>query len=105
MSERRGELVRLHTERSVEQLPGAGIEHLEEAAVEHDAGGVALAPFDGQLSAVGEGRHAGCLGPDTEMRIMARVIPAVRAGVNAGPLSAVAAFMPGIQALRVRTGE
>src|SRR6185437_5933955 len=68
-AEDRGEFVRFDPECGVEQLPSAGVEDLEEAAVEHNARGVALAPFDGQLPAVGEGRHAGCLGPDTRTRI------------------------------------
>ena len=34
-----------------------GIEQLEVTAVENDAGGVALAPFDGELPVVDEGCH------------------------------------------------
>src|SRR6476646_9781757 len=59
-----GELMRLHAERCLEHFPGVGVEDLEEAAVEHDAGWIALAPFDGQLPAVSERRHAGCLSSD-----------------------------------------
>src|SRR5205814_6758524 len=55
------ELVRLHAERRLEHLPGAGVEDFEEAAVEHDAGRIALAPRDGQLPAVNERRHSVCL--------------------------------------------
>src|SRR5664280_2413242 len=57
------QLMRRHAERGFEQHPGADVEHLEKAAVEHDAGRVALAPFDGQLSAECERRHANCLRP------------------------------------------
>src|SRR5262245_27636790 len=53
-------LVRLDPERRLEHLPCAGIEDLEETAVEHDPGRVALAPLDGQLPAIDERRHA-CL--------------------------------------------
>src|SRR6476620_3518202 len=59
-----GELMRLYAERCLEHFPGVGVEDLEEAAVEHDAGWIALAPFDGQLPAVSERRHAGCLSSD-----------------------------------------
>src|SRR5262249_37047501 len=56
-----GKLTRLHAKGGLEQLPGVGVEDLEEAAVEHDPGRIALAPFDGHLPAVGERRQAGCL--------------------------------------------
>src|SRR5262245_37665014 len=59
-AESAGEVLRLHAERRLEHVPGVGVEDLEEAAVENDAGRIALAPFDGQLPAVGE-RHACCL--------------------------------------------
>jgi hypothetical protein len=50
--------MRLDAERRQKHLPGAGIEHFEETAVEHDAGRVALAPFDRQLPAESERCHA-----------------------------------------------
>src|SRR5262249_55291554 len=52
------EIGRLDPKRGLEQLPGARVEHLEEAAVEHDARGIALAPFDCELLAIGKGHHA-----------------------------------------------
>src|SRR5262245_20669121 len=57
-AERVRQLVRLDPERRLEHLPGAGIEDLEETAVEHDPGRIALAPFDGQFPAMDESRHA-----------------------------------------------
>ncbi len=60
--------MRLHAEGGLEHFPGVGVEDLEVAAVEHDAGRIALAPFDGQLPAVGERRHAGCLGSHDALR-------------------------------------
>src|SRR3974377_2567045 len=50
--------MRGHAERGFEQQPRIDVEHLEEAAVERDAGGVTLAPFDRELSAEDERRHA-----------------------------------------------
>src|SRR4029078_2994043 len=55
-----GEVLRFHAEGCLEHVPGAGVEDLEEAPVEPEAGRIALAPFDGQSPAVGE-RHAVCL--------------------------------------------
>ena len=46
--------VRLDAERSLEQAPGAGVEIFEHAAVENDAGGIALAPLDAQGAAIGQ---------------------------------------------------
>ena len=56
-------LVWLDAERGLEHLPRARVEHLEEAAIEHDPRGIALTPLDCELFAIGEGRHA--LGPTT----------------------------------------
>ena len=41
----------------LEQRPGAPIEEFEEAAVEHDAGRIAMGPFDGELPAADEIGH------------------------------------------------
>src|SRR3974377_2020727 len=49
--------MRGHAERGFEQQPRIDVEHLEEAAVERDAGGVTLAPFDRELSAEDEKSH------------------------------------------------
>ena len=48
------ELMRLDAERGLEQKPGAGVEEFEETRIEYDAGRVAIAPGNGQLSAVDE---------------------------------------------------
>src|SRR5262249_44408630 len=53
-------LVRLAAEPRLAYLPCAGIEDLDETAVEHHPGRVALAPLDGQMPAIDERRHA-CL--------------------------------------------
>src|SRR5258707_720552 len=45
-------------EHGLEQQPGSGVEIFEEARIEHDAGGIAVAPFDDLLPAVDERRHA-----------------------------------------------
>src|SRR5690242_9788227 len=66
-AERICQLMRLHAERGLEHAPGAGVEDLEETAVEHDAGRIALAPFDAQRAAIGE-RHAGCLTSHNALR-------------------------------------
>src|SRR4029450_10748599 len=57
-AERVRQLVRFDPERRLEHLPGAGIEDLEETAVEHDPCRIALAPLDGQFPAIDERRHA-----------------------------------------------
>src|SRR5262245_49409038 len=57
-SERVSQLVRLDPERRLEHLPGARVEDLKETAVEYDPGRIALAPLDGQFSAIDERRHA-----------------------------------------------
>src|SRR6476620_10685863 len=56
--EGRCQLVRLHVERRLEQLPRAPIEILEEAAVEHDARRVAMTPFHRELPPVDKIGHA-----------------------------------------------
>src|SRR5215471_19264016 len=48
----------LDAERGLEQGPCADVEIFEEAAVEHDAGGIAVAPFDRDLPAIDESGHA-----------------------------------------------
>src|SRR5262249_1844705 len=53
-----GKLVRLDTKGGLQHLPGAPVEHLEEATVEHDTGGIALTPFDRELFTIGKGHHA-----------------------------------------------
>jgi len=53
----RRQLVPGHTERGLEQRPGAGVEDLEESGVENDAGRIAIAPFDPELPAVDEIGH------------------------------------------------
>ena len=50
-------LVRLHAERGLEQVPARRVEKLEEAAVEDDAGRVAIGPVDGELPLVDEVAH------------------------------------------------
>ena len=57
------ELRRPHAERRLEQQPCAPVEELEEAAVEYDAGRIAMTPFDGELPAIDEIGHTG-FGPD-----------------------------------------
>src|SRR5919197_1928740 len=52
------QLVWPDVERRFEQAPRAPIEKLEEAAVEHDPGRVAMTPFDGELPAIDEIGHA-----------------------------------------------
>src|SRR5215471_21276563 len=52
------ELARPHPQRFLEQQPRAPVEELEEAAVEHDAGRIAMTPFDGELPVVDEIAHA-----------------------------------------------
>src|SRR5262249_2743044 len=46
-----------HAERRLEKLPRTPVEELEEAAVEHDAGRIAMAPFGDELQAVDEICH------------------------------------------------
>src|SRR5262249_21439762 len=82
-----GKLVRLDPKRGPEHLPGARVEYLEKAAVEHDAGGIALAPFDCKLFSIGKGHHALASGHKT-----VRVIAA-----------AFCTVMPGHLAIRIAT--
>src|ERR1700730_18273774 len=57
-AEGRPHFVRRHTQCRFEQQPDAPIEKLEEMAVEHDAGRVAMPPFDRKSPAVYEIGHA-----------------------------------------------
>src|SRR5215211_5250914 len=47
-------LVFRHPGRTLEQARDAGFEHFEIARIEHDPGGVAVAPFDADIAAVGQ---------------------------------------------------
>src|SRR5215467_15013249 len=51
-----------HSQHALEHLPGGPVEILEESAVENDAGGVAMAPFDPQALVVDEVRHRSGIG-------------------------------------------
>src|SRR3974377_1317693 len=70
--------MRGHAERGFEQQPRIDVEHLEEAAVERDAGGVTLAPFDRELSAEDERRHV------RGLRLVAVILCGGVYAVNAG---------------------
>ena len=61
--ERASKIGRLYTERCLEQDPSAPVEEFEEPAVEDDAGGVAMRPFDGELPPADEIGHDGCVLP------------------------------------------
>src|ERR1700745_3342112 len=46
-----------HAQNSIEHHPGIGVEEFEEARIEDDARGIAIAPGNGQLSAESERSH------------------------------------------------
>jgi hypothetical protein len=60
-------------------MPMALVEHLEKAAVEHDACGIALAPFDCKLFAIGKGHHTLASGHKT-FRVIAAIFSTVMPG-------------------------
>src|SRR5215475_5984218 len=74
-----GKVRRLDPKCGLEQLPRARVEYLEESAVEHDARGIALAPFDCELLAIGKRHHALASRHET-FRVIAVAFPAVMPG-------------------------
>jgi hypothetical protein len=53
----REQVLAWHAEHTLEHLPGGPVEIFEKAAVEDDAGGIAMAPFDPQALVVDEVGH------------------------------------------------